>query len=88
LSSVFEATLNRALMHLVAKERLRVGDAVVSLNYDCVIDRALSEHAGFRFDPERGGYGVAVGTGADLWRRSGRGKRPTGSILLLKLHGL
>lgn len=23
----------------------------------------------------------------DAWRRSGRGKRPTGSILLLKLHG-
>ena len=73
--------------HNALSGRLRVGDAVVSLNYDCVADRALANHAGFRFDAERGGYGVPVSSGADLWRRSGRGKRPLGSILLLKLHG-
>jgi hypothetical protein len=67
--------------------RLRVGDAVISLNYDCVIDRALATHAGFRFDPDRSGYGVGVADGAAAWKRSGPGKRPTGSILLLKLHG-
>ena len=42
--------------HAALAARLRVGDAVVSLNYDCVADRALSNHAGFRFDAERGGY--------------------------------
>jgi hypothetical protein len=73
--------------HAALANRLRVGDAVVSLNYDCVIDTALREHAGFRFDPERGGYGVPVASGADAWRRSGRGKRALKSILLLKLHG-
>jgi hypothetical protein len=62
--------------HSALARRLRVGDAVISLNYDCVIDRALADDAGFRFDPERGGYGVEVDSGAALWRRSGRGKRP------------
>lgn len=73
--------------HAALAERLHVGDAVVSLNYDCVIDHALSKHAGFRFDPERGGYGVACDSGVDAWRRGGPGKRAHGSILLLKLHG-
>lgn len=68
-------------------KRLYVGDVVISLNYDCVMDDALREHAGLRFDPDRGGYGVAVASGADQWRRSGRGKRAQGSIQLLKLHG-
>lgn len=67
--------------------RLHVGDAVISLNYDCVMDLALRDHAGFRFDPDRGGYVHPVAGGADGWRRGGRGKRPSGSILMLKLHG-
>jgi SIR2-like domain len=73
--------------HRALAERLYVNDAVLSLNYDCVMDSALSKYAGFRFDPERGGYGVEVTSGAAYWRRSGRGKRARGSILLLKLHG-
>ena len=69
--------------------KLRTTDAVVSLNYDCLMDRALANHAeSSRFDPERGGYGVACDpSGVVHWRNSGRGKRPQGSILLLKLHG-
>src|SRR6266540_4581610 len=82
-----ETIVDHCDFHAALASRLRVGDAVISLNYDCVIDRALAAHAGFRFDPERGGYGVPVDSGADPWRRSGRGKRPAGSILLLKLHG-
>jgi SIR2-like domain len=82
-----ETISQHCAFHEALAVRLRVGDAVISLNYDCVVDRALAEHAGFRFDVERGGYGVPVSSGADLWRRSGRGKRPQGSILLLKLHG-
>ena len=74
--------------HQALSEQIRTTDAVISLNYDCVIDRALADHAGFRFDPERGGYGVASDpTGVAKWRNTGRGKRPQGSILLLKLHG-
>lgn len=73
--------------HAAIASRLYVGDVVISLNYDCVMDDALREHAGFRFDPDRGGYGLDVATGAEHWRRSGRGKRATGSIQLLKLHG-
>lgn len=73
--------------HAALAERLHVGDAVMSLNYDCVMDAALREHSGFRFDPARGGYGIPCDSGAEAWRRSGRGKRAAGSILLLKLHG-
>lgn len=74
--------------HARLAKRLHVGDAVLSLNYDCVMDRALCQHAGFRFDPDRGGYAQKIASGAALWRRSGRGKRPpSGSVLMLKLHG-
>jgi SIR2-like domain len=73
--------------HAAMAKRLYVGDAVISLNYDCVMDDALRQHAGFRFDPARGGYGVDVADGADHWRRHGKGKRAQGSIQLLKLHG-
>jgi hypothetical protein len=73
--------------HAAMANRLYVGDAVVSLNYDCVMDDALRTHAGFRFDPERGGYGLEVAEGANDWRRHGKGKRAKGSIQLLKLHG-
>lgn len=68
--------------------QLRATDAVVSLNYDCVIDRALcSPQAGNRFAAARKGYGVdAVGEVAD-WRGHARGRSPTGSVRLLKLHG-
>lgn len=73
--------------HAALASRLRATDAVISLNYDCVIDTALSRHAGFRFDPARGGYGLPVAQGVENWKRIGRGRRPQGSILLLKLHG-
>ncbi len=73
--------------HAAIANRLYVGDVVISLNYDCVMDDALRQHAGFRFDPARGGYGLPVASGADQWRRGGKGKRAEGSIQLLKLHG-
>jgi hypothetical protein len=88
LPALLGETISRECdFHAAIASRLRVGDAVISLNYDCVMDTALREHAGFRFDPERGGYGVPVSSGAAAWRRSGRGRRAKGSILLLKLHG-
>lgn len=82
-----ESITGSCTTHAALARRLYVGDVVISLNYDCVMDDALREHAGFRFDPGRGGYGLDVATGAEAWRRSGRGKRARGSIQLLKLHG-
>jgi hypothetical protein len=82
-----ESITDSCSTHRAIASRLYVGDAVVSLNYDCVMDDALRTHAGFRFDPERGGYGLEVAEGANDWRRHGKGKRAQGSIQLLKLHG-
>ncbi len=62
--------------HKALAERLWVGDVVVSLNYDCVMDAALSRHAGFRFDPERGGYGIEVASGSQYWRDLNIGGEP------------
>lgn len=82
-----ETIPRRCVYHGALADRLRVGDAVVSLNYDCLMDDALRTDAGFRFDPDRGGYGLTVASGAGAWRKSGRGRRAEGSISLLKLHG-
>lgn len=83
-----ETVIGQCDHHAALAKKLRTTDAVISLNYDCLVDRALADHAGFRFDPVRGGYGVACDpVGASNWKNSGRGKRPQGSILLLKLHG-
>ena len=67
--------------------QLRVADAVVSLNYDCLMDWALIDSAGSRFSAARGGYGIAAADGADEWEGHARGPTPSGSIELLKLHG-
>ena len=65
---------------------LRPKDAVISLNYDCLIDSALRDHAGRRWDPSIG-YGLKITRGADAWRRWGPGRTATTPIRLLKLHG-
>ena len=66
---------------------LRVGDAVLSFNYDTLIDRALRSVGGKRWVPDVS-YGFTMTEGSDLWsppRRPGAPvKRP---ILLLKPHG-
>ncbi len=67
--------------------RLRVPDAVVSLNYDCVMDWALIASAGSRFSAVRRGYGIQASDGAEEWQGRARGHTPQGSIQLLKLHG-
>lgn len=82
-----ESITGQCSTHAALAGRLSVNDAVISLNYDCVMDDALRNHAGFRFDPQRGGYGLPVAKGANVWRRQGKGKRAQGSIQLLKLHG-
>jgi hypothetical protein len=73
--------------HDLVANKLGVIDCVISLNYDCVIDRALSEHAGSRFAAGREGYGVEISSGADAWKGTAPGPTPKNSIELLKLHG-
>lgn len=73
--------------HLALARRLNTIDNVVSLNYDCLIDRSLCEAAGSRFAAARGGYGVEIDSGENEWRGSAKGRAPKGSITLLKLHG-
>ncbi len=82
-----ESITGQCTTHAALARLLEVRDAVVSLNYDCVIDEALRTHAGFRFDPGRKGYGLDVATGVEYWRKQGKGRRANGSIQLLKLHG-
>jgi hypothetical protein len=67
--------------------RLRTADAVVSLNYDCVIDWALIASAGSRFAASRHGYGIEVSNGAAEWQGRAPGPTPVNSVQLLKLHG-
>ncbi len=67
--------------------RLRVPDAIVSLNYDCVMDWSLLTSAGSRFAAARLGYGIDVAERAADWEGRARGRTPAGSIQLLKLHG-
>lgn len=73
--------------HLTLARKLKTIDNVVSLNYDCLIDRALCQAAGSRFAASRGGYGTETGAGTDAWRGTAKGRQPKGSITLLKLHG-
>jgi hypothetical protein len=73
--------------HAALARRLGTIDTVISLNYDCLMDQALREHAGARFSAERLGYGVPIASGASAWAGSARGRVPNGSISLLKLHG-
>lgn len=86
-----EAISSNCAFHAALARNLQLGDVVISLNYDCVIDRALIDEANGRFDPVRGGYGVRVAEqGSVTWRpatvpRSVR--RDAGGIQLLKLHG-
>jgi len=62
-------------------------DAVISFNYDCIIDAALRDAARIRWDPGKEGYGFKVKAGAEQWRgRRGKG-HPSRSVTLLKPHG-
>jgi len=73
--------------HSALVEQLNTIDCVVSFNYDCVMDRALRDHAEKQWDPEKGSYGFAVNKGAEAWRRHTKGRARKQSIRHLKLHG-
>src|SRR5713226_8113436 len=48
-------------------------DAIISLNYDCLIDSALRLYAGRKWDPAVG-YGLRIARGAPAWRDWGPGR--------------
>lgn len=72
--------------HARLAKALRPKDAIISLNYDCVMDSALRDHAGRRWDPSVG-YGLKIVRGAEAWRDWGPGRTASTPIRLLKLHG-
>jgi hypothetical protein len=67
---------------------LRRGDAVISFNYDVLIDEALARLATGRWKADRG-YGFSIQEGTEAWSgESSRGKFPYKSyVRLLKPHG-
>jgi len=89
LPSIFGATIGSqgCRYHATLATLLTPKDAVISFNYDCLIDHTLRQVAGSKWDPSRG-YGFPIASGAADWRtQSGRGRPPKGTIQLLKLHG-
>lgn len=86
--AVFGNTVTGGCKHHEALARtLEPLDAVISLNYDCVIDSALASAAGRRWNPVES-YGLKIGGGAEQWREWGKGgPTATTPIRLLKLHG-
>lgn len=66
---------------------LHTNDIILSFNYDCLIDTALRNRAGKRWNPKEG-YGFPVQGDVSNWcARRSRGKNAKNSILLLKPHG-
>ena len=66
---------------------LRVGDAVISFNYDTLMDRALKAAGGKRWNPQSG-YGFQVAAGSELWSPPPRpGPTVRNPVRLLKPHG-
>lgn len=70
---------------------LRKNDAIISFNYDCVIDSSLKRKGGGKWSP-RYGYGFKLGshgkllTGDDHWRPHEL-HEPQETVKLYKLHG-
>ena len=66
---------------------LHAQDCVISFNYDCLLDRALRDNAGNRWDPEKNGYGFDVSSGGGAWKKHSVGHPVKSSTRLLKMHG-
>ncbi|EQD72009.1 hypothetical protein B1B_04136, partial [mine drainage metagenome] len=73
--------------HESIADRLSANDSILSFNYDCIMDSALRDAGGNRWDPARGGYGCDIKGAVSVWRQSTQGRPPQGSIQLLKMHG-
>lgn len=73
----------------IVKDILRKRDHVISFNYDCVIDNALTQHGDGKWDAHYG-YGFNLGPrganlqGDDAWQPS----KPAGKTTTIQLHKL
>jgi hypothetical protein len=66
---------------------LDADDAIISFNYDCVVERSLRDVGRRRWDPATG-YGAPASDPTGAWRdHSGVGRFPKQGLRLLKLHG-
>jgi len=73
--------------HARLAHALRAEDAILSFNYDCLIDRALAREAPRRWRAADG-YGFPIERGTDQWESPpGPGAAYKNPILLLKPHG-
>ena len=87
LPTMLRTTAARCDYHSALAGRIHTQDCILSFNYDCVIDTALRDSAGNRWDPDKSGYGFEISSGANQWKKHSSG-RPVGtSIRLLKMHG-
>ena len=67
---------------------LHTNDVILSFNYDCLIDTALRDRAGKRWNPDKNGYGFSIQNGGAYWRsQRSIGREAKRSIKLLKPHG-
>jgi hypothetical protein len=72
--------------HELLASFLESGDAVISFNYDCLMDEALKSDGGKRWNPHTG-YGFQAASGAKAWKQWVGGPDVVRPIRLLKLHG-
>lgn len=74
--------------HDAIAKALYAEDVVISFNYDCLMDDALTRHANNRWDPNRS-YGIGIDKGTEHWKTKvpQKGQHPHSPIALLKLHG-
>jgi hypothetical protein len=89
IPAVFRAALQdrHCDWHDRMAQSLRSGDAVISFNYDVLIDESLRRYARGIWDASRG-YGFQVSEGADPWSaESTPGPFPNEYLRLLKPHG-
>ena len=89
IPAVFRAALAdaRCTWHDRVAQALRSGDAVISFNYDALIDDSLRRYARGIWDAGKG-YGFRIATGADEWTAAPRpGPFPQEYLRLLKPHG-
>lgn len=88
LPDLLETTTSRPCgYHSVLVRTLQSQDCIMSFNYDCIMDRALRDDAGLRWDPGKRSYGFDIAQGADDWRTTTRGRPRELHIALLKMHG-
>lgn len=88
LPEVFQETIgtNQCIFHSALAANLETTDAIISYNYDCLMDDALCESGGNKWRADKG-YAVNIRQGAENWQQHGQGRVAKQGIKLLKPHG-